>query len=423
MADNRIASFQLRIILVCSFIVSVVQNVSYAWVQRKLSSLVDFSNGINAPKEQYGKGRKMISVMDILAKEPIQYSSIKNAVEVDEKMEQNYRVEEGDLIFVRSSEVVNEVGWVKAYTDTAYALFSGFSIRGKKKTQFDNFFIELSLNFKNRAQIESKAGGSTRFNVSQIILNSVDLLQPYCEEQATISHFFRTLDDAITLHKRKLEGLKKLKSGYLQVMFPQNEERTPKVRFEGFNGEWEQRHLGEVSEIAGGGTPSTGSVEYWNGDIDWYAPAEIGERIFLNGSQRKITELGLKASSARILPVGTVLFTSRAGIGKSAILMKAGTTNQGFQSIVPHEGKLDSYFIFSRTQELKKYGETVGAGSTFVEVSGKQMSRMPMLIPQREEQVAIGTFFRSLDAQIATESAKLEQLKQLKSAYLQRMFV
>lgn len=87
-----------------------------------------------------------------------------------------------------------------------------------------------------------------------------------------------------------------------------------------------------------------------------------------------------------MLPVGTVLFTSRAGIGNTAILIKEGCTNQGFQSIVPHETELDSYFIFSRTHELKCYGETNGAGSTFVEVSGKQMAKMPILLPSIKEQ-------------------------------------
>ena len=77
----------------------------------------------------------------------------------------------------------------------------------------------------------------------------------------------------------------------------------------------------------------------------------------------KITTEGLNNSSAKMLPVGTVLFTSRAGIGETAILAKEGCTNQGFQSIIPHKDELDSYFIFSRTDELKRYGETIGAGS------------------------------------------------------------
>ena len=113
--------------------------------------------------------------------------------------------------------------------------------------------------------------------------------------------------------------------------------------------------MGEYADIVGGGTPSTDISEYWDGDINWYAPAEITDQIYISSSQRKITEQGFRHSSAKMLPIGTVLFTSRAGIGKTAILSKKGCTNQGFQSIVPYKDKLDSYFIFSRTEEMKRY--------------------------------------------------------------------
>ncbi|WP_355820576.1 restriction endonuclease subunit S, partial [Streptomyces sp. NPDC005562] len=139
-------------------------------------------------------------------------------------------------------------------------------------------------------------------------------------------------------------------------------------------------------------------------------------------SKKTITELGLKKSSARILPVGTVLFTSRAGIGNTAILAKEATTNQGFQSIVPDQNKLDSYFIFSRTNELKRYGEVTGAGSTFVEVSGKQMSKMSIMVPELSEQQKIGSFFKQLDDTIALHQRKLDLLKEQKKGFLQKMF-
>ena len=156
--------------------------------------------------------------------------------------------------------------------------------------------------------------------------------------------------------------------------------------------------MGDVADLVGGGTPSTQNPEYWDGDIDWYAPAEIANQIYVKTSQRKITEQGYDNSSAKLLPPGTVLFTSRAGIGKTAILARKGCTNQGFQSIVPHKNELDTYFIFSRTEELKRYGELVGAGSTFVEVSGKQMAAMDLMLPSTiQEQQMIGVFFKHLD--------------------------
>ena len=198
--------------------------------------------------------------------------------------------------------------------------------------------------------------------------------------------------------------------------------KVPELRFKGFTDDWEERKLGDLANIVGGGTPSTSNPEYWDGDIDWYAPAEIGEQSYVSKSKKTITELGLKKSSARILPVGTVLFTSRAGIGNTAILGKEATTNQGFQSIVPDQNKLDSYFIYSRTNELKRYGEVTGAGSTFVEVSGKQMSKMSIMIPELSEQQKIGSFFKLLDDTIALHQRKLDLLKEQKKGYLQKMF-
>ena len=187
--------------------------------------------------------------------------------------------------------------------------------------------------------------------------------------------------------------------------------REPRCFLGSFNFSWEQRKLGDIADIVGGGTPSTGNQSYWDGDIDWYAPAEIADQIYANSSQKKITGLGYENSSAKMLPPGTVLFTSRAGIGKTAILTRKGCTNQGFQSIVPHRGELDSYFIFSRTEELKRYGELVGAGSTFVEVSGKQMAVMELMMPPTmREQQTIGGFFQQLDHLITLHQRKCANL-------------
>ena len=199
--------------------------------------------------------------------------------------------------------------------------------------------------------------------------------------------------------------------------------RVPRIRFKGFEEDWEQRKLGELADIIGGGTPSTLNLDYWDGNIDWYSPAEIIDQIYVDRSQRKITELGFEKSSAKMLPEGTVLFTSRAGIGKTAILAKKGCTNQGFQSIVPHSNKLDSYFIFSRTEELKKYGELVGAGSTFVEVSGRQMENMQLMIPKTiGEQHIIGVLFSTIDHLITLHQRKLEKLKIIKKSMLENLF-
>lgn len=223
----------------------------------------------------------------------------------------------------------------------------------------------------------STGDGRTNYNLGDYFELVVPV--PSIAEQKKIASYIQKLNRLITLHQCKCQ--------------------IDGCRFQSpLAITWEQRKLGDVADIVGGGTPSTGNQSYWNGDIDWYAPAEIADQIYANSSQKKITGLGYENSSAKMLPPGTVLFTSRAGIGKTAILTRKGCTNQGFQSIVPHRGELDSYFIFSRTEELKRYGELVGAGSTFVEVSGKQMAVMELMMPpMMREQQTIGGFFQQLD--------------------------
>ena len=231
-------------------------------------------------------------------------------------------------------------------------------------------------------------------------------------EQKCIGNYFANLDNLITLHQRKCVFLFGFFQAFISMIFTAS------------TFSWEQRKLGDIADIVGGGTPSTGNQSYWDGDIDWYAPAEIADQIYANSSQKKITGLGYENSSAKMLPPGTVLFTSRAGIGKTAILTRKGCTNQGFQSIVPHRGELDSYFIFSRTEELKRYGELVGAGSTFVEVSGKQMAVMELMMPPTmREQQTIGGFFQQLDHLITLHQRELEKLQNIKKSMLEKMFV
>ena len=286
------------------------------------------------------------------------------------------------------------------------------------------FLLSTFLAPKFRKEIQIRNAESTtvaNFGISSIKGYEVDI--PKKEEQTKIGSFFSQLDSTIALHQRKLSLFNQLKETYLKRMFPQNEENMPVLRFADFSEPWEQRKLGEISDIVGGGTPSTSTDYYWNGNIDWYSPAEIGNQIFVNDSQKKITEAGLQKSSAKILPIGAVLFTSRAGIGNTAILAKEGATNQGFQSIIPHENELDSYFIYSRTHELKRYGELNGAGSTFIEVSGKQMAKMPILMPRIEEQIHIGSFFRKLDDTITLHQYKIKNLTVLKKVLLAKMFL
>lgn len=265
--------------------------------------------------------------------------------------------------------------------------------------------------------------GSTFESINSNDIKDAKIMVPVEEEQQKIGSFFQQLDHLITLHQRKLEKLQELKKGYLQKLFPKNGSKFPQLRFAGFTDAWEKRKLGEIADIRGGGTPSTSKPEYWDGEIDWYAPAEIGTQRYVSRSRRQITNLGLNKSSATMLPANkTILFTSRAGIGNAAILTKSGATNQGFQSIVVKPAT-DIYFLYSEIPEIKRKAIRLAAGSTFLEISGKSLSKIKIWLPSFKEQSRIGHLFLQIDNLIAVNQRKVELLKKLKQAYLQKMFV
>lgn len=186
---------------------------------------------------------------------------------------------------------------------------------------------------------------------------------------------------------------------------------------------WEQRKLGEVATIVGGGTPSTNNDAYWDGDIDWYSPAELGEQVYAERSARRITQAGYDSCSATLLPAGkTILFTSRAGIGNTAILRRSACTNQGFQSLVVNDDT-DVYFVYSMTDRIKKFAERKASGSTFLEISGKGLAAGEFAFPSKDEQTAIGSMFKQLDFLITLHQRKLELLQNIKKSLLDKMFV
>ena len=336
-------------------------------------------------------------------------------------------VQTGDVVYTKSPLNSNPYGIIKTNKGKPGIVSTLYAVYHPKENAFSDFiqvYFEQHARMNNYMHPLVNKGAKNDMKVSAENALKGPVCFPSRIEQESISAFFSVLDNLITLHQRKFEKLTNVKKSMLEKMFPQNGSSYPEIRFKGFTDPWEQRKLGDIADIVGGGTPSTGNQSYWDGDIDWYAPAEIADQIYANSSQKKITGLGYENSSAKMLPPGTVLFTSRAGIGKTAILTRKGCTNQGFQSIVPHCGELDSYFIFSRTEELKRYGELVGAGSTFVEVSGKQMAVMELMMPPTmREQQTIGGFFQQLDHLITLHQRELEKLQNIKKSMLEKMFV
>lgn len=200
-----------------------------------------------------------------------------------------------------------------------------------------------------------------------------------------------------------------------------NENLVPKVRFKGFSDPWEQRKLGELGKIQGGGTPDSGIAEYWDGNVNWFTPTEVSNNGYLESSNRKITSLGLKKSSARLMPASTVLITSRAGVGRMGILKYPASTNQGFQSLILNS-ETDEYFIYSMQPIISKLANRLASGSTFTEISGKQMEKIEIMIPTIGEQNRISSLMKCINNLIAANEDKLEQLKTLKKLMMQKIF-
>ena len=368
----------------------------FSWEQRKLGDIGETYTGLSGKtKADFGHGQaRFVTYMNVFSN-PISDPEMTEPIEIDPKQNE---VEVGDVFFTTSSETPEEVGMSSVLLEKRGKTYlNSFCFGFRPSEKIDSYYLAYMLRSESaRDKIILLAQGISRYNISKNKVMEIAVSLPSLDEQKLIGQYFRQLDNLITLHQRECISFT-ARAG--RRILTANKKRN--------TSSWEQRKLGDIADIVGGGTPSTGNQSYWDGDIDWYAPAEIADQIYANSSQKKITGLGYENSSAKMLPPGTVLFTSRAGIGKTAILTRKGCTNQGFQSIVPHRGELDSYFIFSRTEELKRYGELVGAGSTFVEVSGKQMAVMELMMPPTmREQQTIGGFFQQLDHLITLHQRK-----------------
>ena len=198
--------------------------------------------------------------------------------------------------------------------------------------------------------------------------------------------------------------------------------KVPNVRFCKYLDIWKTTKLNKITEIIGGGTPDTKQFSYWNGGINWFSPTEVGKTVYLTKSEKTISQLGLQKSSAKLLPAfKTILFTSRAGIGDVGIITEESATNQGFQSLVVNE-ETDVYFLFSYSDRIKKYALKHSAGSTFLEISGKELGKMDLSIPSLPEQSAIGSLFCTLDDLLASYKDNLTNYQSLKATMLSKMF-
>ena len=195
---------------------------------------------------------------------------------------------------------------------------------------------------------------------------------------------------------------------------------VPILRFPEFQGEWEKTKIGDIAIVVGGGTPDTNTSQYWNGKIQWFTPSEIGRNKYVYNSVRTISEEGLNKSSTKLLPIETILLSSRATVGECSINKKECTTNQGFQSLIPKEN-ISNEFVYYLIQTKRKDLIRKSCGSTFLEISANEVRKIVVSIPSIKEQDKIAKLLSLLDDRIATQNKIIEDLKKLKAAIVEKV--
>ena len=187
---------------------------------------------------------------------------------------------------------------------------------------------------------------------------------------------------------------------------------------------WKKVRLGDVADIVGGGTPKTNIAEYWKGDIPWLTPKDLSNikvRYIRHGG-RFISKLGLESSSAKLLPKGTVLLTSRAPVGYLAIAQNNISTNQGFRSLIVKK-QYDNIFIYYLLKNNINYLKSQATGTTFGELSGSTLNSLEFLFPPLPEQKAIASVLSSLDDKIELLHRENKTLEAMAETLFRQWFV
>ena len=268
-------------------------------------------------------------------------------------------------------------------------------------------------------EIVHKNLGATINSINGSDLKKFKVPFPSAEEQKKLASFLSLVDERIQTQNKIIKELKLLKNTLSKKLF------SLRLKFRDGEGKnfqkWQIKKLKDVSEIIGGGTPETNRVEYWNGHIQWFTPTEIKSN-FVSKSERTISELGLKNSSARLLPKGTILLTTRATIGEVSIALEECTTNQGFQSLIVKEN-YNNIFLFNWLKVNKYKLERRANGSTFAEISKSEIEKIEINIPSIDEQTKIAKFLLSIDTKIDIEVKLLQKIEVQKKYLLADLFI
>lgn len=247
-----------------------------------------------------------------------------------------------------------------------------------------------------RDRIAGFATGTTRSRISRGNLAKIKIPLPPLPEQRRIAEILDKADALRAKRRAALAQLDMLTQSIFLDMFG-----DPATNPKG----WSTRRIEDVAQVVSGATPRTDVEAYWDGNIKWVTPKELSglEDIYIAATERCITQTGLSSCAATSLPVGSVLFSSRAPIGHTAICRASMATNQGFKSFVPRESVLDPHFLLFWLRLRRGYLESLGTGATFKEVSKAVVARIELALPPFDLQA------RFAERVIALEALKKEQ--------------
>lgn len=358
------------------------------WEEHYLSDYLDFKNGLNPKPDKFGRGIKFISVMDILNNTVITNDCIRVSVDVSEEELHNFCVENGDMLFQRSSETLEDVGRANVYMDDKPAVFGGFVIRGKKKAEYNPLFFRylLASPFARRKIIPMGAGAQ-HFNIGQEGLNRVKLHFASLDEQKKIATFLSLLDERIATQNKIIDKLQPLIKGIAQKIVRNNK---PNVRLAECL-ECKSSTLQE-SEVCEQGTYPVYGANGIVGYLDNYSTESEAVYIIKDGSG-----------------VGTVSYVT----GKCSA---TGTLN----TLQAKEGYSLQYLYYL----LKVFNfEPYKTGMAIPHIYFKDYGKAKVFCPSYTEQLQYARLLSAIDNKLSIEQNILTELSLQKQYLLHQMFI
>ena len=358
-----------------------------SWPQVPFGDIANFRNGLNYSRENFGAGLKIISVGNFGSRFTPDFASL-DEINPEGVAKGGDHLCDGDLLFVRSNgnrDLVGRVMLIQGIGDLAVG-FSGFCIRARLTHPYTNpaFYAYLFRAPFTRHRLTSGGVGVNIANVSQKTLGELIVPLPAKRDQEAILAVLSAYDDMIATNQRCIalleDAARRLyREWFVHLRFPGHEQVDVK---DGVPEGWQTPTLNDVCDAIGGGTPSTGRPEYWDGDVVWVTPTDVtrNDCLVLLDSEKKITDAGLANSSAKLVPPDTILMTSRASIGFFALMDRPACTNQGFISVIPMHEHSRMFLLFNllgRVDEMI----SLATGATFKEISKKTFRALPVIWP------------------------------------------